>query len=52
MGEKICPGVAESALETIKSRKGLAMLTVNDIASTVSDARTREIQRIEVKKNC
>ena len=47
LGEQICSTTEESIIATIKKRKGLAILAINDIASVVSDARANLVGGIQ-----
>ena len=39
LGEQICPTIGESVVVTIKKRKGVTYMAINDLVSVVNDAR-------------
>ena len=39
LGEEICSSLAASVVATVRKRRGLVLMTINDIVSIVEDAR-------------
>ena len=46
LGEEICSSLAASVVATVRKRRGLVLMTINDIVSIVEDARSGVVGRI------